>query len=335
MKHINVALFVPDEGCPHRCSFCNQKTISGSVKKLTVDDVHSAVEIALNSNFDSSNGEIAFFGGSFTAIEKSYMISLLEAASLYVRSGKFKGIRISTRPDCIDREILTILAEYGVNAIELGCQSMSDKVLALNGRGHDSQCIVDAAKLIRQFDFELGVQMMTGLYGDDDKTAFETASKLIALAPDTVRIYPTIVLEDTLLARLYKQGRYMPQTLDEAVTLCSKLLIMFNDAGVKVIRLGLHSGGGVEKGYLAGAYHPAFRELCESRIYLDKALEKIRLDNIRPSEIDVTVGSKYVSQFIGQSGTNRKTLEKLGYKIKIKQDNTFKQYQINIQGSTR
>ncbi|MCM1486495.1 MAG: radical SAM protein, partial [Faecalibacterium sp.] len=319
----------------HRCSFCNQKTISGSVKRLTADDVHAAVETALKGNFDSADGEIAFFGGSFTAIERGYMVSLLEAGYQYVKSGLFKGIRISTRPDCIDEEILSLLSVYGVSSIELGCQSMSDKVLMLNGRGHGSQSIIDAAALIKKYGFEFGVQMMTGLYGDDDNTAIQTAEKLIALKPDTARIYPTIVLENTHLAALYMNGEYKPQTLDEAVALCSKLLGMFHDAGIKVIRLGLHSGGSVEEGYLAGAYHPAFRELCESRIYFERLVSWLREDDIPKGEIVVTVSGRYISQLVGQSRSNIKQLERMGYKVKIKQDNTYKQYQINIQGSTR
>ncbi len=334
MKHINVALFVPDEGCPHRCSFCNQKTISGSVKRLTADDVHSAVSDALKSRFDCSDGEIAFFGGSFTAIEREYMVSLLSAAKPYIDSGFFKGIRISTRPDCIDDEILNLLSSYGVTSIELGCQSMSNRVLMLNERGHSAADTIRSAALIKAHGFEFGVQMMTGLMGDDDETALETAKKLIELKPDTARIYPTIVLEDTKLAILYKEGKYTPQTLDEAICLCSKLLKMFQSAGVRVIRLGLHSGGSVEEGYVAGAYHPAFREKCESRIYLDEIIDELKRKKIEGGEITVTASEKYISQLIGQSKENIRYLNRLGYTVKISRDNTYKQYQINIQGST-
>ena len=175
MKHINVALFVPDEGCPHRCSFCNQKTISGKTKRLELADIDSAVKTALESA-DCNKGEIAFFGGSFTAIDKAYMISLLERAKMYIDKGLFAGIRISTRPDCINEEILGILKLYGVTSIELGCQSMDDEVLRLNNRGHSADDVVKSAKMIKDFGFEFGVQMMTGLYGDNDETAIETAT---------------------------------------------------------------------------------------------------------------------------------------------------------------
>lgn len=334
-KHINVALFVPDEGCPHRCSFCNQKTISGSAKRLSEKDVCEAVETALKSNFESKDGEIAFFGGSFTAIERSYMISLLSAAKPYIDKGFFKGIRISTRPDCIDEEVLSVLKKYGVTSIELGCQSMSEKVLSLNERGHSSEDIINSARLIKAFGFELGVQMMTGLLGDTDEEAIETAKKLISLNPDTARIYPTIVLENTKLAFLFKNGEYKPQSLKEAVSLCSKLLLMFHKADIPVIRLGLHSGGNVEEGYLAGAYHPAFRELCESEIYLGKVISKLTEKKIQGGEIEITVGSKYVSQLVGQGKSNIKLLSEKGYKIKIIQNVNLDKYQISIQGKKR
>ena len=274
MKHINVALFVPDAGCPHRCSFCNQKTISGKVKPLEVSEIDQAVETALH-NAGCNEGEIAFFGGSFTAIDKVYMTELLERAFYFISKGLFKGIRISTRPDCINEEILTVLKKYGVTAIELGCQSMDDEVLRLNKRGHSSEAVINACSLIRKFGFELGLQMMTGLYGDTVEKSIETAEKIISLKPDTVRIYPTVVLEGTELCELYRNGEYNPQNTEEAAELCKTLLMMFDDADIRVIRLGLHSGGNVEDGFVAGAYHPAFREICESKIYLDKVVSQI------------------------------------------------------------
>lgn len=331
MKHINVALFVPDEGCPHRCSFCNQKTISGKTKRLTVNDIDSAVETALESA-DCNKGEIAFFGGSFTAIDREYMISLLERAKMYIDKGLFAGIRISTRPDCISREILDILKVYGVTSIELGCQSMSDKVLALNNRGHSAEDIIKSAELIKEYDFEFGVQMMTGLYGDSRDTAIKTAEKLIALGPDTARIYPTVVLEGTELERLCKTGEYAPQTVDEAADICSELLLMFHKADIRVIRVGLHSGGNVEEGFVAGAYHPAFREICESRIYLRKVLGEIERLNIKEAEITVTVGPAFVSMMSGQKKANTQKLRDMGYILKIKQNDKLKKYEVEVGG---
>lgn len=329
MKHINVALFVPDEGCPHRCSFCNQKTISGKTRALKTEDIEKAVETAISSA-DCNEGEIAFFGGSFTAIDREYMLSLLKKAKEYLDKGFFKGIRISTRPDCIDEEILALLKRYGVTSIELGCQSMSDRVLVLNERGHSAEDVVNSARLIKKYGFEFGVQMMTGLYGDSDEEAIRTAEKLIALKPDTARIYPMVVLENTRLCQLYKEGVYKPQTLDEAADLCAKLLLMFHEADIRVIRLGLHSGGNVEEGYVAGAYHPAFREIAESRIYLSKIVSAIEKDNIPMGNLEITVGSRFVSMASGQKKYNITKLSEMGYKVKFIQNENYKKYEVSV-----
>ncbi len=331
MKHINVALFVPDLGCPHRCSFCNQKTISGKTAPVTAEDIEKAVLTAIETS-DCNDGEIAFFGGSFTAIDRCYMIELLSKAKSYIDKGLFRGIRISTRPDCIDLQTLEILKSYGVTSIELGCQSMDDDVLRLNNRGHNSNAVVNAAKLIKQSGFEFGVQMMTGLYGDTPEKSLQTAKKLIELGPDTARIYPTVVLEGTKLERLYRSGEYVPQNLGEAVDLCAELLMMFNENNIRVIRLGLHSGGNVEDGFVAGAYHPAFRELCESRIYFNLAEQELRNCEISNGNIEITVGKSYVSMLTGQKKINIKKLNDKGYKVRIVQDETYPKYKITVRG---
>ena len=331
MKHINVALFVPDEGCPHRCSFCNQKTISGKVTPLKVEEIDRAVEIALK-NIGCNEGEIAFFGGSFTAIDTSYMISLLERAYSYVEKGLFKGIRISTRPDCISRKILDILKKYGVTAIELGCQSMLDRVLELNTRGHTEKDVENAARLIKAYGFELGLQMMTGLYGDDDEGAVQTAEKIIAISPDTVRIYPTVVLEGTKLCELYRNGDYRTQTVEEAAELCKKLLVMFEEKGIKVIRLGLHSGGNVEEGFVAGPYHPAFREICESKIYLDNIVSQLKNKGTSQGDVEITVGTPFVSMAVGQKKCNIAKLNEMGFSVKIVQNKEYEKYKVTVRG---
>ena len=330
MKHANVALFVPHEGCPHCCSFCNQRTISGAVDKPDPKSVESACEIAVKSGgADPKNSEIAFFGGSFTAIDEEYMISLLESAKRYIDKKYFKGIRISTRPDCIDRHKLEILKRYGVTSIELGAQSMDDGVLELNNRGHSAQDVRDASGLIKDYGFGLGLQMMTGLYGSDWDRDIFTAEELIKLRPDTVRIYPTVVLENTELARKLETGEYTAQSLDEAVKLCARLLLMFRASGIKVIRLGLHSGGSVEDGYIAGAYHPAFRELCEGEIYLKKMLELLRGKD-QSRQYIIEVGKKSLSKAIGQSKRNEKALKKAGFYCKIKGNDFLDEYEMNV-----
>lgn len=330
MKHINIALFVPHEGCPHTCSFCNQKTISGACGRLTKEDIDSAVSITARNAYDTSKSEIAFFGGSFTAIDRDYMTYLLSCAYPYIKNGTIGGIRCSTRPDAIDEDILSILKSYGVTAIELGAQSMSDRVLELNERGHTAEDVDRASSLIKSYGFSLGLQMMTGLYGDDDETAIKTAERIIALRPDCVRIYPTVVLEHTKLASLYQEGKYAPQTLNEAVELCSKLLLMFMKEKIDVIRLGLHSGGNVEDGYIAGAYHPAFRELCENRIFLNRAQTIIKNENISGNAVIYTAPTA-LSKMIGQKRSNILKLHEMGVDAKVVGDPNLSDLEIRIE----
>ncbi len=334
MSHKNIALFVAHAGCPNTCSFCNQRIISGKTETATADDVKRAMKIALDSG--CHDGQLAFFGGSFTAIDRDYMISLLEAAHPYVLNRSITGIRISTRPDAIDTEILELLKYYGVEAIELGAQSMDERVLSLNRRGHTAEDVKRASELIKSHGFELGLQMMTGLYGDTDEGAVYTANEFIKLAPTTVRIYPTVVLEGTDLCTLYRSGEYKPETLDEAVNLCSVLLRMFEDAGIKVIRLGLHSGGNVEDGYIAGAYHPALRELCESKIFYERVLADLsEYDNSAENEYKIFVNPKEISKMTGQKRINIVKLKDKNYSCKVFSDEKLKKNEFYIEVSTK
>lgn len=327
MKHINVALFAVHEGCPHLCSFCNQRSISGSGKRLSAQEVHSAAQTALSGGKDVSGGEIAFFGGSFTLIEREHMLSLLQAAREHIDRGEFSGIRISTRPDGIDPEICKILKEYGVTSVELGAQSLNDRVLALNRRGHTAQEVVNASVMLKENGFGLGLQMMTGLYGSEDSDSIETARKIIGLAPETVRIYPTVVLEGTRLAQLMRQGEYTPQSVEQAAELGSILIPMFNAAGIKIIRFGLHSGGSVEGGFLGGAYHPALRELAESRIYYKKALEAA---DGRRGRADIYVNGKELSKMIGQRRENLEKLAAQGLNCSVRAEDSLAPYELDI-----
>lgn len=309
MKKGNISIFVPHNGCPQQCSFCNQKTITGKEKQPTPDDVKSAVTTALKRK--GFQYEIAFFGGSFTAIDRNYMVSLLKAASEFVDGNKVIGIRISTRPDFIDEEVLNILKEYKVSSIELGAQSMDDEVLSANQRGHSSSDVVKASKLIKAFGFELGLQMMTGLYMDTDEKAIETARKIIELQPDTVRIYPTVVLKGTYLAKLYEDEVYKPQTVDDAANLCTKLVPMFEEKGIRIIRLGLHSSTDIKKKMVAGAFHDSFGEIVQSRFMLNKILK------YPPASYEIMVHSKSVSKLKGQQKRNIYFLMEEGYSIKV------------------
>lgn len=228
MPHANIAIFVPHAGCPHQCIFCDQRGISGAQSIPGSGEVAAVLAKAAKSLGESTrSGEIAFFGGSFTAIPRREMLRLLGAAQPFLGPGGFAGIRISTRPDAVGDEVLGLLAQYGVTAIELGAQSMDDAVLAASSRGHTAAAVADACRRIQAHGFSLGLQMMTGLPGDSDRGAVATAQAFAALQPDTVRIYPTLVLRNTPLADLYEAGGYVPQSLDAAVSLCAGLLELF------------------------------------------------------------------------------------------------------------
>ena len=336
MKHSNISLFVPHAGCPNQCSFCNQKTISGSVKELTKEEVRETLEFASKSNLSRENTERAFFGGSFTAIDRDYMISLLEETKPFIDNGLFSGIRISTRPDAIDEEVLEILKQYKVTAIELGAQSTNDEVLLRNKRGHTREDIVNSSLLIKKYGFSLGLQMMTGLYKSTRSRDIETARDLINLKPDTVRIYPTIVLENTHLAELLSIGEYKSPSLEDTISLCAELLEMFYENNIKVIRLGLHSGGNVEEGFLSGPYHPAFRELCESKIYLKNIRKKLfeiykNETNSVFKSVTIYVNEKEISKATGQKGKNKEILLGDGFSVTIKGLKDLEKYQILIE----
>ena len=228
LKHSNISIFVPHIGCPHQCSFCNQFSITGSVKAPNPEDIVLAVNDAKKSKFyDPKSTELAFFGGSFTAIDINYQKHLLEAGYKHIKKGDISGIRISTRPDAINEDILIMLKNYGVTAIELGAQSMCDDVLIANNRGHSSKDVEIAGELIKSYGFSLGLQMMTGLFCDSAERDIYTAEKIISLNPDTVRIYPTIVLEGTRLSSLVKEGKFTPPSLEDTIDLVVKLLEMF------------------------------------------------------------------------------------------------------------
>ncbi len=260
--------------------------------------------------------EIAFFGGSFTAIERGYMESLLcTAARAMKKFLVYSGIRCSTRPDCISEKILDILKSYGVTAIELGAQSMDDNVLKANERGHSAEDVLKAARLIKAYGIELGLQMMTGLYRDSAESCRFTAEEFIKLAPQTVRIYPTVILRNTRLGELFERGEFMSFSFNETVDLCAELLRKFTENQIRVIRMGLHASPDVEREMLGGVYHPALREIVESRIFLIDM--KARLMGLEKGYYNIYTDPKNLSKLIGQKRCNIKALAEMGYEIDV------------------
>lgn len=330
MKHSNISIFVPHTGCPHLCSFCNQRTISGVQHAPTGDEVRRICEKALKEVKFPENTEIAFFGGSFTAIPEDYMLELLEAASDYVRKREFRGIRISTRPDCINERILDTLAEYRVTSIELGAQSMCDHVLEANERGHSVQDVYGSCALIREYEFELGLQTMIGLYGSTPEDELETMHRILDIAPDTLRIYPVVILRGTRLGELYESGEYLPYSFEKAVELAASAMIMAEGSGIRVIKCGLHASEFVERDMLGGFYHPAFRELCEGMIFRYNMEFALKSAGITDGEVTFSVNPSCISKALGHKKSNTEYFRKRGIVVRITADETAEKYQTEL-----
>lgn len=319
MKQTNLSIFIPHLGCPNICSFCNQRFISGSAKVPSPEEVTAllkAQQPVLEAH--GQRAEIAFFGGSFTAVDEGYRNSLLEAAKKFTEEypEQFCGIRCSTRPDCIDEKTLETLKNYGMTAIELGAQSMNDAVLAANRRGHSADDVRKASRLIKDGGFELGLQMMTGLYGDKPEYCIDTAREFIALEPRTVRIYPTVILKNTELDLLRERGEYESFDFETTVGLCADLLTMFREKNISVIRLGLHASETVESEMTGGVYHPALGEIVESRL----ALREMQKQMKPGKRYIIHTDKKYISRITGHKGVNKAALEEAGISFRLREE---------------
>ena len=318
MKKRIIPIFVPDRGCPHDCIFCNQKKITGVSTEVTAQDARNIIEECLETIDKDTNVEIAFFGGSFTAIEEECQNELLAVAKEYVDKGLVHEIRMSTRPDCISDSILERLKKYDASIIELGVQSMDAKVLIDSVRGHDIESVIKSAKLIKEHDIKLGLQMMVGLPSDTEEKCIETARKFISLNPDCVRIYPTLVVKDTGLEMLLERGEYTPFSLEQCINIVKKLLVLFYINNINVIRVGLQATDDIQlgKGVVAGPYHPAFRELVESEMIKDY-LDYIVKENEISGELIVNSNNKNISKIVGNKRSN-KIYMKQKYNINLK-----------------
>ena len=317
-----IPVFVPHLGCPNDCVFCNQRRISGSLSPARPEDVAAAIDRALSLTPPGTRRQLAFYGGSFTAIPDAEQEALLGAAQPYLERGDIASIRLSTRPDAIDGAVLARLRRYGVETVELGAQSMSDSVLALSGRGHTAADVEEASRAVKAAGFRLILQMMTGLPGSDDETDIGSARSIAALEPDGVRVYPTVIVRDTALFDLWRAGRYKEHTVEDAVRVCARIVPIFEAAGIPIIRMGLNptedlSGGDA----VGGAYHPALGELVRARIMRGRA--EALLEGTAPgADITLRVNPRLMSQLVGQHGANRAYLrEKFALKrLKILPD---------------
>lgn len=305
-KHIVIPVFVPHKGCPFDCIFCNQKIISGQIYEASEKDIRKTIEDHLRTSGDAYV-EIGFYGGSFTGIPMEEQKRYLEIGYSYIKAGRVNNLRLSTRPDYISHEILELLKTYGVKTIELGAQSLDAEVLSCSNRGHNMKSVLLASELIKSRGFSLGIQTMIGLPKDTKEKALHTAQKVIEIGPDIVRIYPTLVIKNTYLQKLYEAGKYLPLTLEEAVDISAELLQLYEDNNINVIRIGLQPTESISENgeVVAGPFHPAFRQLVQSRLMrnkLENYFHKNKVNNIE--EVIIECNPKNVSDIIGQKREN-------------------------------
>ena len=280
-KHAIIPIFIPHLGCPCQCVFCNQQKITARTKAVSTDEVRETVERYLSTlgDLDPNEIEIAFYGGSFTAIPIDKQTAYLKVANEYIDQGKVSSLHISTRPDCIDEEILENLRRYNVSTIELGVQSFSDEVLRLSKRGHDSDTARKAARLVKERGFKLGIQLMIGLPGDSLESCIYSARETVALAPELARLYPTLVIDGTELYDMYEDGSYEALSKEEALLRTKEMYKILHKAGINIMRVGLKStdiiGGSDLSAINGGTYHPAFRQLVEGEIAYEALKEQL------------------------------------------------------------
>lgn len=309
-----IPIFLPQTGCPHQCVFCNQTAITGvKSSKYSALALQQTIEQFLQYKTSKrSKVQISFYGGNFLGIKKKQVLFLLCEAQKFIDDGQVHGLRFSTRPDTINPENLALLQGFNVETVELGVQSMDDRVLTLAKRGHTASDTLQAVSLLKKSGYEIGLQLMIGLPGDDEALVLKGASQIAELSPDFVRIYPTLVLKNSPLAKWYQKGEYTPWPIKKAVNLCKQLYLFFKEHNIPVIRMGLQASSELNNPgtILAGPYHPAFGHLVYSRIFLDKAETQLQHMGSDKTEISIKINPRSVSKIRGLKNENIITLKK-------------------------
>ena len=313
MKHYNIPIFISHFGCPNACVFCNQVKINGRETDVTIEDLRNIIDEYLKILPKDSYKEVAFFGGTFTGISLGKQKEYLEGVKEYLDKGLVQGIRLSTRPDYINREVLDQLKKYNVTTIELGVQSLDEDVLRKSARYYPIEVVYEASKLIKSYGIDLGIQLMPGLPGSTFETDFETAKKVVEIMPQNARVYPTLIIKDTEMERMYQRGEYEVFTLDEAIKRCRKIISLLELNGINIIRVGLQPSDDLRNGGVAveGAFHPAFRELVDGEIYFD-FLKKIKE---KDGFLKIRANEKNISKIVGIKKKNSVRLGKFQLEI--------------------
>ncbi len=327
-KHVNIPIFLPNLACPHQCIFCNQNHISSQEKIPTPLDTQNIIERNLVTIPNDYTIQVAFFGGSFTCLPIELQIQYLSVVQPFIEKQQVTSIRISTRPDYINEDTLSTLKKFHVADIELGAQSTNDEILKLSGRGHNRNEIEKASKLIIDYGFNLGLQMMIGLPGDNYETAIQTAKDIIQFGAKTTRIYPTLVIADTPLAKLYTQGKYKPLSLTEAVHWSKNIYQLFIQNNVTVLKVGLHPNNDFtsKKYLLAGPYHQSFKELLFSEIWFEKLI-RLKKEGQTNKNIVIYVSATEINNAIGYNSKNKQELRKFYKNVQFSIENTLQDYE--------
>jgi histone acetyltransferase (RNA polymerase elongator complex component) len=309
-----IPIFLPHVGCPHRCTFCNQTSITGVKHAIfTPEKLRFHINEFLKfKNRQRQSVQVAFYGGNFLGLNKDYIKLLLDESTKFVKNGSIDSIRFSTRPDTIDHERLDILENYPVSTVEIGVQSMDDQVLLMAKRGHTALDTENAVAQLKERNYKIGLQMMVGLPGDDEIKSLTTAHRIADLSPDFVRVYPTVVLANSRLALWYQKGKYTPWSLERCVIFVTKLYLFFRNKKIPVIRMGLQASENFEKGaaIVAGPYHPAFGHMVYSEIFLDMATAIMETEKVSHKTITIKVHPRSISKMRGLKNKNVETLKR-------------------------
>ncbi|MBU2492721.1 MAG: radical SAM protein [Bacteroidetes bacterium] len=329
-KHSNIPIFLPELSCPHQCVFCDQRKISGTLSIPNPEEISKIIERHLSTMNNGREIEIAFFGGSFTGLPLKLQEAYLKAAYIFIENKKAGGIRISTRPDYINIEVLELLKNYNVTAIELGAQSTNDEVLLKSGRGHNYKDIIQACELIRRYDISLGLQMMIGLPGDTIEKSIHTAEDIVKLGATSTRIYPTLVVKDTALEKLFNKKLYQPLTIQEAVNWTKEIVKIFIKNKITILRIGLHPSEELKEGcsLIAGPAHSSFKELVVTNLFNEIITKSIN-DN-KNGDYLISANSRFINYAVGYKKLNKLELEKKGIPHKFIIDNQLNDYEINV-----
>jgi histone acetyltransferase (RNA polymerase elongator complex component) len=315
-----VPVFIPHSGCPHRCVFCNQESITGKkARALCLSEIRNEIDTFLEGCRQTARPvQLAFYGGNFLGLSIGNIHALLEMASEYIDSRRIHGIRFSTRPDTLDPERLDLIGDYPIDAVELGVQSMDDTVLALSRRGHTAGDSEAAVRQLKARGHRIGLQLMVGLPGDEAACSLETARRVAALSPDFVRIYPAVVLKDSPLAGKFTRGEYIPWSLARSVSVVKQMVLLFQEKKIRVIRMGLQATADLDgKGViLAGPYHPAFGHLVFSEIYFDRAVAAIIAAGgvgkaARSQSVEIRVSPRCIPRMRGDKNRNVRLLKEM------------------------